>query len=163
MTLDLAPVDIRATMEAAAEGVRDRLAEHELVLDIRTAGDIGSFTADERRVRQILYNLLSNAIGFSPNGETITLAAERRSDSVRVSVTDRGPGIPRDIQERVFDRFETHTMGSRHRGPGLGLSIVRSLVELHGGKVMLESAPGRGTTVACIFPLEHVAARAAAE
>jgi len=163
MTLDLAPVDIRATMEAAAEGVRDRLVEHELVLDISTAGDIGSFTADERRVRQILYNLLSNAIGFSPKGETITLSAERRSDSVRVSVTDRGPGIPPDIQERVFDRFETHTMGSRHRGPGLGLSIVRSLVELHGGKVMLESAPGRGTTVVCIFPLEHVATRAAAE
>jgi signal transduction histidine kinase len=163
MTLDLAAVDIRATMEAAAEGVRDRLAEHELKLDIRAAADIGSFRADERRVRQVLYNLLSNAIGFSPKGETITLAAERRSDAVRFSVTDRGPGIPPEIQDRVFDRFETHTLGSRHRGTGLGLSIVRSFVELHGGKVTLDSAPGRGTTVMVIFPLEQVAARAAAE
>ncbi|HYS48626.1 MAG TPA: ATP-binding protein [Xanthobacteraceae bacterium] len=163
MTLDLVPVDIRATMEAAAEGVRDRLAEHELALDIRAAADIGRFRADERRLRQILYNLLSNAIGFSPKGETITLAAERRSDAVRFSVTDRGPGIPPEIQDRVFDRFETHTLGSRHRGTGLGLSIVRSFVELHGGKVTLESSLGRGTTVACVFPLEHVAARAAAE
>jgi signal transduction histidine kinase len=163
MTLNLAPVDIRATMQAAAEGVKDRLAEHDLRLDIRADPAIGSFTGDERRVRQILYNLLSNAIGFSPKGETITLAAERRSDAVRFSVTDRGPGIPSEIVDRVFDRFETHTLGSRHRGTGLGLSIVRSFVELHGGTVALDSAVGRGTTVTCVFPLEHATARAAAE
>jgi signal transduction histidine kinase len=163
MALNLAPVDIRATMDAAAEGVRDRLAEHGLKLDIRAAAGIGSFTGDERRIRQILYNLLSNAIGFSPNGETITLAADRRSDAVRFSVTDRGSGIPAEIMDRVFDRFETHTSGSRHRGTGLGLSIVRSFVELHGGTVTIDSAVGRGTTVTCVFPLEHVAARAAAE
>jgi signal transduction histidine kinase len=163
MTLNLAPVDIRAAMEAAAEGIRDRLAEHELKLDIRADADIGSFTGDERRVRQILYNLLSNAIGFSPKGETIALAAERRSDAVRFSVTDHGPGIPSEIQDRVFDRFETHTLGSRHRGTGLGLSIVRSFVELHGGTVTLDSMVGRGTTVTCVFPLEHVATRVAAE
>jgi signal transduction histidine kinase len=163
MTLNLAPVDIRATMEAAAEGVRDRLAEQDLKLDIRATAGIGSFTGDERRIRQILYNLLSNAIGFSPKGETITLAADRRSDAVRFSVTDRGSGIPAEIMDRVFDRFETHTSGSRHRGTGLGLSIVRSFVELHGGTVTIDSAVGRGTTVTCVFPLEHAATRAAAE
>jgi signal transduction histidine kinase len=163
MSLNLAPVDIRATMQAAAEGVRDRLAEHDLKLEIRADPTIGSFTGDERRVRQILYNLLSNAIGFSPKGETITLAADRRSDAVRFSVTDRGPGIPSEIVDRVFDRFETHTLGSRHRGTGLGLSIVRSFVELHGGTVTLDSAVGRGTTVTCVFPLEQAAARTAAE
>jgi signal transduction histidine kinase len=163
MTLNLAPVDIRATMEAAAEGVRDRLAEDDLTLDIRAAAGIGSFTGDERRIRQILYNLLSNAIGFSPKGETITLAADRRSDAVRFSVTDRGSGIPAEIMDRVFDRFETHTSGSRHRGTGLGLSIVRSFVELHGGTVTIDTAVGRGTTVTCVFPLEHAATRAAAE
>jgi signal transduction histidine kinase len=163
MTLDLGPVDIRATIEAAAEGVRDRLAEHGLALDIRTDAEIGSFVADERRVRQILYNLLSNAIGFSPPGETITLAAERRNEAILFSVADRGPGIPFTIQDRVFNRFETHTVGSRHRGTGLGLSIVRSFVELHGGTVTLDSAVGCGTTVVCVFPLGHVAERAAAE
>jgi len=163
MTLDLGEVDIRATMEAAAEGVRDRLAEHGLALDIRADAGIGSFVADERRVRQILFNLLSNAVGFSPPGETITLSAERRQNAVLLSVADRGPGIPTNIQDRVFNRFETHTLGSRHRGTGLGLSIVRSFVELHGGTVTLDSAAGRGTTVTCIFPLDHVVERAAAE
>jgi signal transduction histidine kinase len=163
MTLDLGQVDIRATMEAAAEGVRDRLIEHGLVLDIKAEADIGHFIADGRRVRQILYNLLSNAIGFSPPSETITLAAERREDAVRFSVTDLGPGIPQDIQDRVFNRFETHSLGSGHRGTGLGLSIVRSFVELHGGTVTLDTAVGRGTTVVCVFPLETVAERAAAE
>jgi signal transduction histidine kinase len=104
-----------------------------------------------------------NAIGFSPPGETITLAAERRSDAVILSVTDRGPGIPAEIQERVFDRFETYGLGSRHRGTGLGLSIVRSFVELHGGTVKLDSAIGRGTTVVCTFPVEHAAGQVAAE
>jgi signal transduction histidine kinase len=163
MTLNLADVDIHATMEAAAEGVRDRLVEQDLKLDIRAAPGIGSFMGDERRIRQILYNLLSNAIGFSPKGETITLAADRRSDAVRFSVTDRGSGIPAEIMDRVFDRFETHTSGSRHRGTGLGLSIVRSFVELHGGTVTIDSAVGRGTTVTCVFPLEQAATRAAAE
>jgi signal transduction histidine kinase len=163
MTLDLGPVDIRATIEAAAEGVRDRLADQGLALDIRADAEIGSFVADERRVRQILYNLLSNAIGFSPPGETITLAAERHSDAILLSVSDRGPGIPDTLQHRVFNRFETHTVGSRHRGTGLGLSIVRSFVELHGGTVTIDTAVGRGTTVVCVFPLGHAAERAAAE
>ena len=74
-------------------------------------------------------------------------AGERLKDAVVFSVTDRGPGIPADVQDKVFDWFETHSLGSRHRGTGLGLSIVRSFVELHGGTVSLESAVGRGTTV----------------
>ena len=162
MTLDLGPVDIRAIVDAVAEAVRDRLGEHGLKLEIRADAGLGSFTADERRLRQILYNLLVNAISFSPPGEVVTLAAERRSDAVVFRVTDRGPGIPTEIQDRVFDRFETHALGSRHRGTGLGLSIVRSFVELHGGTVKLDSAVGRGTTVVCAFPVEHVAERAAA-
>jgi signal transduction histidine kinase len=157
MMLDLGSVDIRKTMEAAAEGIRDRLKEHEIRLDIRVPADIGTLVADERRVRQILYNLLSNAIGFSPAGGTVILSAERANGSVVFSVTDDGPGIPTDLQERVFDRFETHTIGSRHRGVGLGLSIVRSLVELHGGTVTIDSTSGQGTAVACAFPLERAA------
>jgi signal transduction histidine kinase len=163
MTLDLGPVDIVATMDAAADAVRDRLNEGGLVLDLGADPQIGQFVADGRRVRQVLYNLLSNAIGFSPPGETVTLAAERRQDAVLFRVTDRGPGIPIEIQDRVFDRFETHNLGSRHRGTGLGLSIVRSFVELHGGTVSLDSAVGRGTTVICVFPQVQVAERAAAE
>jgi signal transduction histidine kinase len=157
MTLDLGSVDVRKTMEAAAEGIRDRLKENDITLEIRAAPGIGTLTADERRLRQVLYNLLSNAIGFSPPGGTVTLSAERSNGSVVFSVTDNGPGIPAELQERVFDPFETHTIGSRHHGVGLGLSIVRSLVELHGGSVKIDSNSGHGTAVACAFPLEQAA------
>jgi signal transduction histidine kinase len=162
MRLNLGPVDIRSTMAAAAEGIKDRLARGGLSLDIRASSDIGSFVADERRIRQVLFNLLSNAVGFSPTGTAIALAAERRPSSIELSVTDAGPGIPPEMVDRVFDRFESHTQGSRHRGAGLGLSIVRSFVELHGGTVALDSAVGRGTTVVCTFPLEQHAERTAA-
>jgi signal transduction histidine kinase len=162
MKLNIGAVDIRNTMYAAAEGVRDRLIKNGIELQIAVAPEIGSFTADERRVRQVLFNLLANAVGFSPQGGTVMLAADRRPDAIVVSVTDNGPGIPPDMKNRVFDWFETHPLGSRHRGAGLGLSIVRSFVELHGGTVTLDSTVGSGTTVTCTFPLEQDAARTAA-
>jgi signal transduction histidine kinase len=152
MTLDLGPVDIRKTVEAAAEGVKDRLAEKGIHLEIDTAPGLDSFVADERRLRQILFNLLSNAVGFSPNGGTVTLKAAQSEGAVTFSVADQGPGIPPERLDNVFTRFETHTAGSDHRGVGLGLSIVRSLVELHGGTVHIESS-GSGTIVTCAFPL----------
>ena len=162
MTLNLGDVDIRASMEAAAEGVQDRLVNNRITLDIRARSNIGSFTADERRLRQILFNLLSNAVGFSPGGGTVTLLAERRPNAVVFSVTDQGPGIPPEAKDKVFDWFETDAKGSQHRGPGLGLSLVRSFVELHGGTVAIDSAPGQGTTVTCVFPVEHIEKQTAA-
>jgi signal transduction histidine kinase len=152
MTLNLTDVDIRASMAAAAEGVQDRLKKDDLTLAIEASPNIGSFTADERRLRQILFNLLSNAVGFSPPAGTVTLAAERRPDAVVFSVTDHGPGIPPEQQDRVFELFETDSMGSQHRGSGLGLSLVRSFVQLHGGTVTIDSTLGRGTKVTCVFP-----------
>jgi signal transduction histidine kinase len=162
MALTLSDVDIRASMEAAAEGLLDRLVKSNLKLDIDAAGDIGSFMADERRLRQILFNLLSNAVGFSPEGGTVTLSAERRPDAVVFTVTDRGPGIPPEAKDKVFEWFETDSRGSDHRGTGLGLSLVRSFVELHGGTVTIDSTLGQGTTVTCVFPVEHKAERSAA-
>lgn len=155
MKLNLGLVDIRRTMTAAAEGIRDRLLKDNITLDIRSASDIGSFAGDERRVRQVLFNLLANAVGFSPPGATITLAAERRPGAVLFTVADHGPGIPPEVQDRVFNWFESNSQGSRHRGAGLGLSIVRSFVELHGGTVKLDSVVGQGTTVECSFPVEQ--------
>ena len=152
MALNLTDVDIRASMAAAAEGVQDRLKKDNLTLAISAPPTIGSFTADERRLRQILFNLLSNAVGFSPPDGTVTLAAERRPDAVVFTVTDHGPGIPPEQQDRVFELFETNSMGSQHRGSGLGLSLVRSFVQLHGGTVTIDSTLGHGTTVTCVFP-----------
>ena len=163
MQLELAAVDIRETMMAAAEGVQDRTVSGGATLDIKAPSNIGSFVADKLRVRQILFNLLANALNFSPPGSIVTLQAERRPDAIMFSVTDMGPGIPPDMQERVFDWFETHSLGSRYRGPGIGLSLVRSFVELHGGKVTIASAVGQGTTVTCTFPLAEAANLTAAE
>ena len=163
MELELGVVDIRSAVDAAVEGVRDRLTEAAITLDLRVPPSIGSFIADEKRIRQVLFNLLSNAIGFSPEGSAVTVSAERLSDAIVFHVIDRGRGISPDVVEKVFERFESQTEGSRHRGVGLGLSIVRSFVELHGGRVDIDTAPGRGTAVTCTFPLDGNAARVAAE
>jgi signal transduction histidine kinase len=163
MALELSEVDIRSTMIAAAKGVQDRVSERSIKLDIRAPEDIGCFVADERRVRQILFNLMSNAIDFSPPGETVLLTAERQRDTIVIRISDKGPGIPSEIKKRVFDLFESHNLGSTHRGAGLGLSIVRSLIVLHGGSVSIDSEPGRGTVVTCIFPVSARTNREAAE
>jgi signal transduction histidine kinase len=163
LDLQVDDVDIRATMAAAAEGIADRLTESRIDLKIVTLDDIGTFRADPRRLRQILFNLLSNAIGFSEPGQRVTLAALRRDDDIVFKVTDQGRGIPPDVLDKVFDRFQSHTVGSRHRGVGLGLSLVRSLVELHGGRVLIDSAPGEGTVVTCIFPVPPAAAQASGD
>jgi signal transduction histidine kinase len=163
MQLELASVDIRETMMAAAEGVQDRTVSGGVTLDIKAPSNIGSFVADKLRLRQILFNLLANALNFSPPGSTVTLRTERRPDAIVFSVTDTGPGIPSDMLEKVFDWFETHSLGSRYRGPGIGLSLVRSFVELHGGEVQITSALGQGTTVTCTFPLAETANLTAAE
>ncbi len=163
MQLSLGPVDILETMAAAAEGVQDRLVGAGLALDISAPAGIGSFIADKLRLRQILFNLLANAVSFSPGGAAVTLSAARTADAVIFSVTDQGPGIPPQVLEKVFDWFETHSLGSQHRGPGIGLSLVRSFVELHGGTVTIISAVGQGTTVTCTFPLTETATLTAAE
>jgi signal transduction histidine kinase len=122
-------------------------------LSIEIPPGIDAFVGDARRVTQILYNLLSNAIGFSAPGEAIRLACSREGSMIAFTVQDRGVGIPEDFQQAVFDRFESRTQGSRHRGAGLGLSIVKSLAELHGGTVALTSTPGQGTEVKVLLPL----------
>lgn len=150
--LKLAPVAVRDLMHAAELGVRERLQRSGLKLDIAAAPDTGKIVADEKRLIQVLYNLLSNAIGFSTEGATITLTCRREEDRIAFTVQDTGCGIPEEYQDAVFDRFETRPQGSRHRGAGLGLSLVKSLVELHGGEVKLRSAPGIGTTVTVLLP-----------
>jgi signal transduction histidine kinase len=163
MELSREVVDIRQTIDAAARGVEDRIAEASLKLEIDAPPDIGGFVADAKRVRQILFNLLSNAVGFSSAGQTVRVSARKVGGELILRVSDQGRGIPAEVKDKVFDRFESHTLGTGHRGVGLGLSIVRSFVELHGGRIELVSAPGAGTTVSCVFPLDGLARRVAAE
>lgn len=163
LALELSEVDVAETIEQAAAGLHDRLTDHKLTLHVDIAQHTGPLHADGKRLRQVLYNLISNAIGFSTPGQTISVAAGRIGGYVRISVSDQGRGIPAEVKEKVFDRFESHSLGSSHRGVGLGLSIVRSIVELHGGRVELDSAPGRGTRVTALFPSQDVPLSDAAE
>jgi signal transduction histidine kinase len=161
MRLELSPVDVTKAIMAAAEGIQDRLATDRIHLKVEVDPNIGSFTGDERRVVQVLYNLLANAVGFSPQDGTVVVSATRTQRSVVISVSDSGPGIPPDIKDKVFDWFESRSHGSRHRGAGLGLSLVRSFVELHGGKVRVDSVVGKGTMVTCDFPTDQAQRNAA--
>ena len=153
MTLELSEVDLPDVILRASEGLKDRILEQKLALKIETSPQLGLFRADQHRLRQIIFNLLSNAIGFSNAGQVIGISAAREDDQIVLHVTDHGRGIDPDVIHQVFDRFDSHTKGSRHRGAGLGLSLVRSFVELHGGTVSIWSKPGEGTRVTCRFPV----------
>jgi signal transduction histidine kinase len=163
MALDITQVDPRRVADAAIDGLRDRLEEQNLRLITRFADDVGPFHADENRVRQVLFNLLSNAVRFSHAGGKIELTAENEGEWLKFTIQDEGVGIPDDVLPTVFAPFEGRDSGGRRRGAGLGLSIVKSLVELHGGTVDIRSAEGRGTTVVVRFPQLWEAAAVAAE
>ncbi len=163
MELDISEVDVGKTIAAASELIADRLQEHAIRLKVETAFAPQNMLGDEIRIRQILYNLLSNAANYAPEGSTIKLACRRLEIGVEFSVHDDGPGIPPEVLDTVFRRFEPRANGGRRRGAGLGLSIVKSFVELHGGTVRIETAPEQGTTVVCLFPLNPSGMRDAAE
>ncbi len=155
------------TSVAALHRERARQAELKLVVDCPE--DIGQVYGDERRLKQVLFNLVSNAIKFTPAGGTVTLGTRRSDTDIVFYVSDTGLGIPEDEQDRVFEKFER---GSGAAGPqsgvgaGLGLSLVKSLIELHGGDVQLESSSDEGTSVFCRLPAkpqEPIAAAANAE
>ncbi len=152
LELKLSPVKVVPIVDAAVLGVRDRAARAKIALEISIADDAVEFIADEARVRQILYNLMSNAIGFSMPGGRVQLMGKNDGDHIAFTVVDEGVGIPKDQQRSVLERFVSRSQGSKHRGAGLGLSIVKSLVELHGGDILLHSEPGQGTSVTVRFP-----------
>ncbi len=163
MELEIAEVSVRRTIDAAAELIGDRLSEHSIELRVDAAMAPEFFSGDEIRVRQILYNLLSNAVNYAPDGSTITLTCRKLEIGTEFSVHDDGPGIPPEVLDTVFRRFEPRSNGGRRRGAGLGLSIVKSFVELHGGSVRIETAENVGTTVICLFPTAPNGIREAAE
>lgn len=152
MRLELGEVDLAEAIAGAIEGIKDRLAGRRLTLLTDVAGDLGTVTADEKRIRQILFNLLSNAVSFSTEGGTVKVTAKRDGDGITLSVADDGVGIPEDQLRQVFERFYTRRQGPHRGGAGLGLSIVKNFVELHGGTVSITSTEGRGTEVVCHLP-----------
>jgi signal transduction histidine kinase len=149
MGLSLGDVAVAELLTHAAE----RAARHaeDAGVEISLAAvekDSGVIRADERRLAQALDHLLGNAIRSTPRGGRVTLGAKRALGEVQVSVSDTGRGIPFHVQAHIFDRF----IGRDRGGPGLGLALVKALIELHGGWVALESEPGAGATFTCHLP-----------
>ena len=150
MLLETARVDIREMLEAVLTLTRERARSRNLDLELHCPPAIGTIEADERRLKQAAFNLISNSIRFTPPGGTITLEAERRDGELWLTVADTGNGIPPSDRARMLEKLER---GTRQSGTGLGLALVKSLIELHGGTVAIESANGWGTRVICRLPV----------
>jgi signal transduction histidine kinase len=149
MVLERGRIDIPDMLQSVMSLSRERARSRGLDLSLRCPAQIGTIMADERRLKQALFNLVSNAIKFTPPGGAIGIEAQRRGGDLLLTVTDTGVGIKAADQIRVFEKFER---GKRQSGSGLGLSLVQSLIEFHGGTVAIESTPGRGTRITCRLP-----------
>jgi signal transduction histidine kinase len=161
MSLEIQKVDVRGLLEEALESIRVYAESCEVELELELGRDFergggARMLADRDRLMQILHTLLSNAIKFSPAGEKVTLGGQRSENRVVLSVKDRGPGIPADFQKRLFEPFSQADASATRRtdGSGLGLSIVKSLVERMAGAVYFESQEGKGSTFFVELPLD---------
>jgi signal transduction histidine kinase len=155
--LDFGAVDVRTLLDGAAEVFAPRAKESAQHIRV-TAAESLTVYGDQTRLRQVLWNLLSNALKYSPSGGLIELSAAAGEEGVTITVRDTGRGIRADVLPHVFDRFHQATVADRakHGGLGLGLAIVRNLVELHGGRVEAASAgEGKGSTFSVHLPLHR--------
>ncbi len=150
MALELDSFDIHSLLTGVLALTRERVRKKSLTLNFECLPDIGWMVADERRIKQVLFNLVSNAVRFTPPGGMITFLARREEDHVIFMVADTGVGIPQADLARIMAGQPLPE--SRHAGAGLGLSLVKSFIELHGGNVEISSAPNEGTTVTCTLP-----------
>ncbi|RCL01061.1 MAG: Histidine kinase [Candidatus Tokpelaia sp. JSC188] len=162
MELDISKVNIAEVMRYAITRIKDCLSEKDIWVEQYIAPDLETFYADEARVRQVLVNLLSNAASFAPANSAIHFTACVNGKDVVFCIHDQGCGIPDDILDTVFKRFTAYAYHGRQPGAGLGLSIVKSFVELHQGTVNIDTSLNRGTTVICRFPLNALALHTAA-
>ncbi|HUQ41861.1 MAG TPA: GAF domain-containing protein, partial [Candidatus Limnocylindrales bacterium] len=153
MELDLARFSLKAALDSGLVIVRERAARHGISLATHAPDDLPLIEADERKVKQILYNLLSNAVKFTPDGGRVTVSIAREDGSLRVAVADTGIGIAADDRGRVFEEFQQVGRERSREGTGLGLTLTKRFVELHGGRIWFESTPGTGSTFSFTLPI----------
>ena len=152
MELDKAPVDLASTLQNVVTMVQERAKKRHLEIRTEIDDDLGLVEVDERRIKQVVFNLFSNAIKFTPAKGQIILSAHKTAEGFDVTIKDTGKGIAEDQIEQIFERFSKGDTTKQNAGAGLGLSLVRSFVELHGGRVELTSQENVGTTVSCYLP-----------
>jgi signal transduction histidine kinase len=154
MELELATFDLPLAIDNARTFVRERAAKHGINLDVTVDERLGDFVGDERKIKQILLNLLSNAVKFTPEGGRIGISARQADGSVEISVSDTGIGISPEDQAKIFEEFRQVGSDYAHKreGTGLGLTLAKKFVELHGGKIWVESEVGKGSTFTFTLP-----------
>jgi signal transduction histidine kinase len=153
--LEVAPFSLQEALERGVVMIRERALRDGVRVTLAASPDVDVVSGDERRVRQVIFNLLSNAVKFTPAGGAVDVQATQVNGEVRVSVVDTGPGIAADDLERIFEEFQQTEAGIEQReGTGLGLALSKRLVELHGGRIWVESKPGTGSTFVFTLPTE---------
>jgi signal transduction histidine kinase len=154
--LELASFSLREALERGVVMLREPASKRGVALALELAPDVDQVEGDERRLSQVVFNLLSNAVKFTPEGGSIVVASARIDGEVHVSVTDTGPGIVAAERERIFEEFHQTDVGVRQReGTGLGLALSKRLVELHGGRIWVESERGHGSCFVFTLPLKE--------
>jgi signal transduction histidine kinase len=154
--LSVAPFSLREALEGGIVMVRERASNDSVEVALSDTPGIDLVCGDERRIRQVIFNLLSNAVKFTPAGGSVYVQAAQVNGEVRVSVADTGPGIAPEDHERIFEEFQqTETGVGQREGTGLGLALSKRLVELHGGRIWVDSALGQGSTFVFTLPSTH--------
>jgi signal transduction histidine kinase len=159
MALNRRSVSVAELLNSAKQMTAEWARQQSLEIMINCPSDIGGFDVDEHRLKQAVFNLISNSIKYTPPGGRITLEARRRDNWIALTVIDTGIGIPEGDRERVFGKFERSNSQARQGGAGLGLSLVKSFVELHGGRIEIESEVNKGTRVTCFLPVRDTTMR----
>ena len=158
MELELSSFSLKETIDSSVAMLRERAARRGIALEVEYDVSVDTIEADQRKVKQVLFNLLSNAVKFTPEGGRITVRARDSSDLVEISVQDTGVGIAPEDQARIFEEFAQAASGKNmEASTGLGLTLAKRFVELHGGTLTLESAVGFGSTFTFSLPLRRAA------
>ena len=151
--LEVAPFSLRDALERGVVMVRERATQDGVRVGFSADPEVAVVDGDERRIRQVIFNLLSNAVKFTPAGGVVDVSAARVNGEVWVSVADTGPGLDPDDHERIFEEFKQMEAGLElHEGTGLGLALSKRLVELHGGRIWVDSELGKGSTFVFTLP-----------
>ncbi|MDX6408734.1 MAG: hypothetical protein QOE13_1805 [Gaiellaceae bacterium] len=155
VALEVAPFSLRDALERGIVMVRERALKDDVEVTLSANGDVDMVTGDKRRISQVIFNLLTNAVKFTPARGAVNVRASHSDGEIRVSIADTGPGIAVADHERIFEEFQQTEAGVEQReGTGLGLALSRRLVELHGGRIWVESELGRGSTFVFTLPTE---------
>ena len=157
MDLELSSFDLPAALSNAMTLVRERAQRHGIALSLEVDKRLGAFQADERKFKQIVLNLLSNAVKFTPDGGRVAVSAKQDTTCVEIAVKDTGIGIAPEDQAAVFEEFKQvgRDYTKKAEGTGLGLTLTKRFVELHGGAISLESALGKGSTFTITLPVRQ--------